>query len=462
MILTLERVAKHYYFLQGIDTHTIMNYIQELQHFLDHSPSAFHSTQNIREQLLANGFTELCEGDRFDIQKGGKYFVTRNNSSIIALKIGHTLDQYGFMMAASHSDSPSFKLKEKNQIRIRDKYTSLNTEGYGGMLCATWFDRPLSVAGRVIVKEDQKFITKLVNIDQDLLIIPSLAIHMNRNANDGLAFNKQIDLLPLLGMNCEDNAVMKRIAKELHVDLEHIFGSDLFLYSRTPSTLVGVNQEFISSTRLDDLECAYTSLKGFLESENEHNVQVYICFDNEEVGSQTKQGAASTFLKDVLQTVNTKLGKDEEDLRCAFAKSFLVSCDNAHAVHPNQPEKTDALNCSYMNEGIVIKSHAGQKYTSDAVSMAITKEICHRANVPYQYFANRSDSVGGSTLGNILLSQVSVNAADIGLAQLAMHSAYETAGTQDVASMISFCREFFNSTLDETDAFTYLLGRSKG
>lgn len=432
-----------------------MKHIQELRDFLDNSPSAFHSVSQIREKLFSNNFEELTEGSRWNLRKGSNYFVTRNNSSVIAFKIGNSLDNYGFMMTASHSDSPNFKLKEKNQIHIRNKYTSLNTEGYGGMLCATWFDRPLSIAGRVILINNQKLETRLVNIDRDLLIIPSVAIHMNRSANDGAVYNKQIDMLPLLGTKSEeDDIVLSLIAKELHVDKNNILGSDLFLYGRTLSTLLGVNREFISSARLDDLECAYTSLAGFLESKNEKNVSVYICFDNEEVGSGTKQGAASTFLRDVLERINAGLGKDGEDLRCALAGSFLVSCDNAHAVHPNHPEKTDDCNCAYMNEGIVIKSHAGQKYTSDGMSIALTKAICRRKNIPYQFFANRSDSVGGSTLGNILLAQVSVNAVDIGLAQLAMHSAYETAGVKDVEHMIDFCREFYNTSLEENSAFS--------
>lgn len=431
-----------------------MNYIHDLQAFLDKSPSAFHSIQQIREHLRSRGFIELREGTRFDVERGKSYYVTRNNSSIISFKIGSRLNHYSFMMTASHSDSPSFKLKEKHQIHIKDKYTSLNTEGYGGMLCSTWFDRPLSIAGRVIVKQNQILETKLVHIDRDLLVIPSVAIHMNRSANDGLAYNKQIDMLPLLGGKTEeDDLVMQLIAEELQIKKEDIIGSDLFLYSRTPSTLLGVNQEYISSQRLDDLECAFTSLMGFLDGQHEDTVQIYICFDNEEVGSGTKQGAASTFLKDVLERINMALGKDSEDLRVALAKSFLISCDNAHAVHPNHPEKTDAQNCSYMNEGIVIKSHAGQKYTSDAVSIALTKELCRRADVPYQFFANRSDSIGGSTLGNILLSQVSVNAVDVGLAQLAMHSAYETAGTKDVEYMIRFCKQFYQSCIEELDAF---------
>lgn len=422
----------------------------ELLKFLEKSPSSFHAVENIRKELENSGYQELLEGKKWKVVPGGKYYVTRNQSSIIAVNIGKELGEYSFQIAASHSDSPAFRVKEHAEIEGKGKYVKLNTEGYGGMICSTWFDRPLSIAGRVLVKEEEKLVTKLLHIDRDLLMIPNLAIHMERNINNGYTYNKQIDLLPLLGgQGVQKGDFKKLLASELDVKEEDIYGSDLFLYSRTAPTIWGLKEEFISAPRLDDLQCAYATLKGFLKGRNEKNVNVYACFDNEEVGSGTKQGAQSTFLQDVLRRVNGGLGKTEEDYYRALASSFMVSADNAHAVHPNHPEKTDVENCVYMNEGIVIKTHAGQKYTSDAMSMAMFRRICEEAEVPVQFYANRSDAVGGSTLGNLSTLQVSINSVDIGLPQLAMHSAYETAGIKDTEYLIKAMKIFYSSDISE-------------
>lgn len=423
---------------------------EELLSFLQKSPSVFHAIHNIREELVANGYEELLEGKKWKIVPGGKYFVTRNQSSIIALNVGTDLEEYSFHVAASHSDCPTFKVKENAEIEVKGKYTQLNTEGYGGMICATWFDKPLSVAGRVMVKEGNQIVTKLLNIDRDLLLIPNVAIHMNRNANDGYKYNKQIDMLPLFGgADCKKGDFKKLIAEELGVEEAAIYGSDLYLYNRTAPSIWGAQQEFISSQRLDDLQCAFTSLKGFLKGNHSQNINVYACFDNEEVGSATKQGAGSTFLYDVLHRVNSALDKTEEDYYRAIASSFMLSADNAHAVHPNHPEFTDVTNCVYMNEGVVVKAHAAQKYTSDAVSIAVFRDICDKAGVPVQVFANRSDAAGGSTLGNISATKVSMSAVDIGLPQLAMHSSYETAGLKDTYYMIKAMEAFFNTHISE-------------
>ena len=419
---------------------------EQLLTFLQKCPTAFHAVETIREALEAKGYKELLEGKPFRVAPGGKYYVIRNGSSIIALQIGNKLNEYGFRIAASHSDCPTFKVKENAQIEVKGKYTQLNTEGYGGMICSTWFDRPLSVAGRVIVKKGEKLVSELLKIDRDLLMIPSVAIHMNRKINEGYAYNKQIDMLPLFGgVGTKQGELKRMIAEELHVDEKDIYGSDLYLYNRMKPSVWGAAKEFISSPHLDDLQCAYASLQGFLSGSSENAVNVYACFDNEEVGSGTKQGAASTFLYDVLHRVNGALGKTEEDYYCALANSFMISADNAHALHPNHPEKTDVTNGVYMNEGVVVKSHAGQKYTSDGVSIAVFRALCEKAEVPVQFFANRSDEAGGSTLGNISMSQVSVNCVDIGLAQLAMHSAYETAGVKDTYYMIRVMKEFFKT-----------------
>ena len=428
--------------------------VDELLSFIKKSPTAFHAIDEIRKTLKSSGFEELLEGGKFKIKNGGSYFVTRNNSSIIAVKIGKSISDYGFNITASHSDSPTFRIKENAELDVKGRYTQLNTEGYGGMLCATWFDKPLSIAGRVLVKNGDRLETRLIAIDRDLVVIPNVAIHMNRQVNDGFAYNKQIDMLPLFGEGKPEKGALKElIAKELGVSADDIYGSDLFLYNRTHQSVWGREGEYMSSPRLDNLECAYASLQGFLEGENDKTVQVYVCYDNEEVGSGTKQGAASTFLSDILARINLALGKTEEDFKRAVAKSFLLSCDNAHAVHPNHPEKTDDTNCSYMNGGIVIKSHAGQKYCSDGVSIAVFKAVCEKADVPYQFFANRSNELGGSTLGNISMSQLSMNAVDIGLAQLAMHSSYETAGVKDCDYLIKACKVFYDSSIDEIDSF---------
>lgn len=431
---------------------------RELLDFLKASPSSFHAVHNIAQQLDGEGYMELGEGSVWKLESEGKYYVTRNDTSIIAFHIGNDLEDYSFNIAASHSDFPTFKVKEKAGLEVKKKYIKLNTEGYGGMICSTWFDRPLSVAGRVLVKEGDHLETRLFNIDRDLVMIPSMAIHMNRQINDGYAYNKQIDMLPLFGgegVSKED--FDKLIAEELHVSVDAIYGKDLYLYNRAEGTIWGAKEEFISAPHLDDMQCAFATLKGFLKGYNNRSVNVYACFDNEEVGSATKQGAGSTFLYDVLNRINTALGKTQEDYYRAVSASFMISADNAHAVHPNHPEKTDVENCVYMNEGIVVKAHAGQKYTSDAVSIAIFRSICEKAGVPVQFFANRSDEAGGSTLGNISSTRVSLNAVDIGLPQLGMHSAYETAGIRDTEYMVKALETFYNFHICEKKGKIFLM-----
>ncbi len=436
--------------------------VNELFSFIKNSPTCFHATAQIAKMLKQAGYRELSEAQTWEIHPSGKYYVTRNQSSIIAFHIGTQLDDYSFNIVASHSDSPSFKLKEHGQIAVGEHYAQLNTEGYGGMLCSTWFDRPLSLAGRVIIKKSTGFISQLVQIDRDLVLIPSVAIHMNRDANQGFAYNKQVDLLPLFaGANTENDAYRELIAKELQVNPSDIYGMDLFLYNRNEPSVWGANQEFISAPQLDDLECAYTTLQGFLQGHHPQSIDVYACFDNEEVGSTTKQGAASTFLADTLRRLNASLGFHEEQYQRALCSSFMLSADNAHALHPNHPEKSDANNRVYMNEGIVIKSNANQKYTSDAVSIALFRSICERAGVKVQFFANRSDMMGGSTLGNIAQTQVSLNCVDIGLAQLAMHSCYETAGADDVDAMIQATKAFFDTHFHQQDDHQFVLQSSE-
>ena len=419
---------------------------EELLNFIEKSPSTFHVIDNMKDELNKAGFKELKENKRWIIEKGGKYYVTRNGSSIIAFKVPVN-DFTGFNIMSSHSDSPSFKIKENPEIKVDNKYVKLNVEKYGGMMMAPWFDRPLSAAGRILVKEDSKIKSVNVNIDRDLFVIPNLAIHMNREVNDGYKFNPQKDMLPLLAgenINTNFNEILAETAK---VNKNNILATDMFLYNRQKGSIWGADYEFISSPKLDDLQCAYSSLKGFLESHNDYSIPVHCVLDNEEVGSGTKQGAASTFLKDTLLRVNKCLNKDEEDYRVALASSFMISADNAHAVHPNYSDKSDPTSRPYVNGGVVIKHSANQKYTTDAVSCAIMKSICDKADVPYQMFANRSDMAGGSTLGNISNTQVALNTVDIGVAQLAMHSPYETGGVKDTYYLLKTAEAFFNSKI---------------
>ena len=430
---------------------------KELFSFLDRSPNAFFAIKNMCDVLSKAGMTRLYEGASWDLEAGKGYFVTRNDSAIIAFRIPKA-DYTGFQIMASHCDSPVFKIKTNAEITIDKQYVKLNVEKYGGMLCAPWLDRPLSAAGRVIVRTEDGIETRLVNIDRDLMIIPNLAIHMNRQVNDGYKFNAQVDMLPLFCEKGEESdAFMGLIASEAGVAAKDILDTDLFLYNRMPAVSLGLNGEFIASGRLDDLQCAFASLKGFLESSPKDSVAVHCVFDNEEVGSGTKQGAASTFLKDTLHRIGSAMGRTEEEYLMSIASSFLVSADNAHAVHPNHADKTDPTNRAYLNKGIVIKYSANQKYTTDAVSGAIMRVICEKAGVPYQTFTNRSDMLGGSTLGNISQSQVALNTVDIGLPQLAMHSPYETAGAKDTAFLVEAAKVLFSSSVEGTGNGNYKL-----
>ena len=355
------------------------------------------------------------------------------------------ISQKGMHIIASHSDSPSFKIKENPELESEGHYIRLNVEGYGGMIRAPWFDRPLSVAGRVIVKDKAQggFRSILVDIGRDLVMIPNLAIHMDRQINDSCKYNIQKDMLPIYGDLSAKGTFMKLIADTAGVPEEEILGHDLFLYNRQKGTVWGASGEFLSCSRLDDLQCAFASLKGFLAGKRQEYLAVHCVLDNEEVGSGTKQGAASTFLYDTLTRIHTSLGLSQEDYLIHLADSFMISADNAHAVHPAHTDKADPANRSYINGGIVIKFSASQKYCTDGVSAAIFRDLCQRAGVPVQTFVNRSDMAGGSTLGNISNTQVALNTVDIGLPQLAMHSPYETAGVKDTGYLIRAAEEFF-------------------
>ena len=415
---------------------------KKLLKFIQKSPTAFQAVEEMKKRLEKEGYEELREEKHWKLISGGNYYVTRNNSALIAFSIPEK-PAWKFHIMASHSDSPALKIKENPEMEVEKSYIKLNVERYGGMLLAPWFDRPLSVAGRLIVRKDGKIQEKPVTVDKDLLIIPNLAIHMNRDANDGYKYNVQKDMLPLYSSYEGKGSFMKQIAAEAGVEEKDILGHDLFLYDRTAGTVWGADEEFISAPRLDDIECAFASLEGFLRGEHKKSIAVHCVLDNEEVGSSTKQGAASTFLKDTLKRINMNLGRTEEEYLMTLADSFMVSADNAHALHPNYTDKTDPVNRPVLNGGIVIKYNANQKYCTDGVSAAIFKDICDKAEVPYQTFVNRSDMAGGSTLGNISNTQVPMKTVDIGLAQLAMHSVYETAGVKDIEYLAKAAAELF-------------------
>ena len=425
-----------------------MDILKNLMDFLDSSVTMFHAINECEKVLQRSGFTYLPENEKWNINKG-KYYTKRNSSSLIAFDIAE--GDYHFQISAAHSDSPTFKLKDRPVIEANG-YLKLNVEGYGGMINATWLDKPLTLAGRVMVNTDKGIETRLLHIDRDLLIIPNVPIHFNREINKGFAFNNQVDMLPILSAgNLKEADFDNILAKELGIEAEAILAKDLYLVNRQKAAIIGFDNELISSGRLDDLECVYTSLRGFVEAENKNHINVFAVFDNEEVGSVTKQGAMSTFLASTLDRVNTALGKSKEEYYRAIAKSILISCDNAHAVHPNHPELFDVKNRPVLNQGIAIKESANQKYTTDAFSRAILKKILEKKNIPYQTFANRSDIAGGSTLGNLSNTVVSMNAVDIGLPQLAMHSAYETAGAKDVGYAFETLKAFFEANIDIKD-----------
>ena len=422
----------------------------EMLKFIEESPSCFHAAANVAEMLKRQGFRELKETEKWDLESGEGFYVVRNDSSVIAFRLpadgGCGELPAGFHITAAHSDSPAFKVKESPEMAVEERYLKLNTEKYGGMILSTWMDRCLSVAGRVAVREEGGIRTRLVNIDADLLVIPNLAIHMNRDMNRGVEYNPQVDMLPLYA-DCSEgekkDVLLGRVARELKVAREDILGHDLFLYVREKGRILGENGEFVLSPRLDDLQCVFASVKGFLEVRPARYINVCAVFDNEEVGSRTRQGADSTFLEDVLWRIAESLSLSREEYLRMTAGSFLISADNAHGVHPNHPEKTDPTNRPYLNGGIVLKYSGSQKYTTDAVSGAKVKALCDRAGVPCQTYANRSDVTGGATLASISLTHVSVASADIGLPQLAMHSAAETAGVKDTKYAVELLKVFF-------------------
>ena len=417
--------------------------------FLNASPSRYHAVANLCRELEKGGYVRLSEGETRPMVPGGKYFVTRGGSALLAFRIPRA-DFTGFMISASHSDAPTFRIKENAELDGPGGYVRLNAERYGGMLCAPWLDRPLTVAGRTLVKCGDGIEARLTYVDRDLLMIPNVAIHMNRNANDGFKYDPKCDMVPLLGMNLEKGAFHAIVARAAGCEPEDILGTDLCLCLREKAVIWGAEDQFISAPRLDDLQCAWGCFRGFMASGDSASVPVYAIMDNEEIGSRTKQGAGGTFLIDWMKRICDAVGRERLS---AIANSFLVSADNAHAVHPNHPEYADPTHRPAMNGGVVIKH--GVRYTTGGVACAVFSDLCGRAGVPTQHFANRSDLPGGGTLGLIANTHVSINAVDIGLAQLAMHSCYETAGVKDTDYLIQAMTAFYNASFrEENERFT--------
>lgn len=424
----------------------------ELLDFINDSPSCYHVVSNLANMLDNAGCICLNESKRFSLEEGSCYYVTRNSSAIIAFRIPegftNSKNSFGYNIVAAHTDSPSFKLKANPELALGELYTTLNVEAYGGMLMAPWFDRPLSIAGRVFVKSNDGSVNEhLVDFDGDLCQIVNLCIHQNRDINKNYEYKVQKDMLPLLCSGNQKCAIKTLVSNLLEVEEDDILDTELFLYNRMKGSIWGLDDEFFSSPKIDDLQCAYTAVKAFIDaSESSSNkIQMVALFDNEEVGSGTKQGADSDFLSQTITRINVALGLDYEDQCISKANSFMVSADNGHSIHPNYPEKCDPSNKPVMNNGIMIKYAGNQKYTSDAASGAHLINILKNAGLPYQFFFNNSNVTGGSTLGNISSSQLSIPSVDVGAAQLAMHSPYETGGTQDTFNLTESFKAFFEA-----------------
>ena len=426
--------------------------IHQLFDFIQCSPTASHTAATVRAMLVQAGFTQLLESQPWDLQPGGRYYTTRGMSSLIAFQVPKA-DFHGFSVIAPHGDSPCFKVKESPELRVDGQYTKLNTEVYGGMQLALWTDRPLSVAGRLAVRTENGVKGVLCDIRRDLLLIPGVAIHMNRGVNEGVKLDPQKDTLPLLGGSQAE--LKKLVAENAGVAPEDILSWDLYLYSRAQGTVFGGENEFIAAPRLDDLECVFAAAKAFLAGENRENVTVLSLFDNEETGSLTRQGADSPFLSEVLERISLSCGKSREEHLRAIASGFMLSADNAHAVHPDSPEKSDPTNRCYLNGGVVVKH--SPRYASDALTAGLFQRICQKAGVPVQVYYNNSKIPGGGTLGNLSGSHVALPTVDIGLAQLSMHSPYETAGAKDLDYMVWAMQAFYESVITQTGREEYAI-----
>ncbi len=428
-----------------------LSFSNELIDFIYDSPSAFHAVKAVEDILKENGFERLSILEEWSIEKEGKYYVTKNNSAIIAFVVGKgELEHNGFKMIGTHTDSPTFRIKPNPEMIVEDSYIKLNTEAYGGPILNTWLDRPLSIAGRVTFKSDNPLtpFNKLINIKKPLLTIPNLAIHMNRDVNKGIELNKQKHTLPILSLINDqiekDNYLKQIIANELNSDMEDIIDFDLFLYEFEKGKLIGANKEFISSSRLDDLSMVHAGIYSLVQSTPSKSTNIMVCFDNEEIGSRTKQGAASPMFRNVLERIAIALGKNRDQFLRTLCNSFIISADMAHALHPNYVDKHDPVNKPIINKGPVIKINANHKYTTDSDSCAVYEQICKNANIPVQKLVNRSDVKGGSTIGPILSGQLDIRSIDIGNPILGMHSVRELGGVSDHLSVKKSFDEFYS------------------
>ena len=425
--------------------------IKSLLNFLDSSPSNFYAVHTVREILINNGFAEKSLEDALTAQPGEKFFVTKNHSAIFAFTVGKKpVADTGLKIIAAHSDSPCFRVKPHAEMLCEGGIVKLNTEVYGGPILYTWFDRPLSLAGRVLLKGNDALhpITRLVKIDRPLFSISHLAIHFNRAVNEGNKISKQKDMLPIIAKVNNtleaENMLLHLVADELQVDTGDIIDFDLLVYNTEKATTFGLNNEFISAGRLDDLSMVHAAIEAIIDVKDDNATCVAAIFDNEETGSGTKQGAGSPVLANVVQRMVESQGGNYDGYCRALAKSFLVSADNAHAFHPNYAEKYDPTNHPALGGGPCIKINANCKYMSDAHSAAIFKSLCIEAGAPYQYFVNHSDVAGGSTLGNILTGQMDIAGVDVGNPLLAMHSVRETGSVTDHMNMIKVFKQFFS------------------
>ena len=441
----LEEIQKNFIEME------VKSFAREVIEFIDESPSTYHVVKNCSDILDENGFERIMPREKWEIKKGGKYFLKKSSSTIIAFTVGEDFDvKNGFKMFGAHTDSPCFRIKPSPEI-VTENVVRLNTEVYGGPILSTWFDRPLSIAGRVIVKGENSFFPRTVKIkiDEPLLTIPNLAIHQNREVNNGVKIDKQNDVLPVISLinkNFEREGYLERVILEkTGIKKEDIIDFDLYLYATEKGCLLGANEEFMSSPKIDNLASVYTGLIGLLEAEeNQDRINIFVAFDNEEIGSATKQGADSNYLLNTLERISLALGLSRGDFLQMLESSYILSADAAHAAHPAHLGKTDPTNRGRINEGISIKISAKQKYTSDGYSIAVIKQLIEGTEIQIQPFVNESNELGGSTIGPISSTHLDIDGVDLGVPMFAMHSVRELCGIFDVFYLKELAKEFFS------------------
>ena len=441
----LEEIQKNFIEME------VKSFAREVVEFIDESPSSYHVVKNCSDILDENGFERIMPREKWELKKGGKYFFKKSSSTIIAFTVGENFDAgKGFKIFGTHTDSPCFRIKPNPEM-VTENIVRLNTEVYGGPILSTWFDRPLSIAGRVIVKGENPFFPKTVKIkiDEPLLTIPNLAIHQNREVNNGVKIDKQNDVLPVISLinhNFEKEGYLERIIlKKTGIKKEDIIDFDLYLYATEKGCLLGANEEFISSPKIDNLASVYTGLIGLVESEeNKDRINVFVAFDNEEIGSATKQGADSNYLLNTLERISLSLGFDRSEFLQMLESSYILSADAAHAAHPAHLGKTDPTNRGRINEGVSIKISAKQKYTSDGYSIAVIRQLIEGTNIKIQPFVNESNELGGSTIGPLSSTHLDIDGVDLGVPMFAMHSVRELCGIFDVFYLKELAKEFFS------------------